>query len=168
MPRGPHAASGHARSHSCEREAPVRVLNLHSRLQEACDLHPTSRWTPSQGPPARAVCAESQEHEVPHLQIISQCCSACILYSGRRCSGNTISSQVCSAHEQQRGHNEHNQLTNPKHGLFMLNGQRCWLNPAGFGFLFFREHTLTTIDLGCSQTMRTRMQSISLLITMEQ
>ena len=66
----------------------VCVLNLHSSLQEACDLHPTSRCTPSQvsqrfnrprvesAPrPIRTVVWPSpgkwKEHEAPHLQMRS-------------------------------------------------------------------------------------------------
>lgn len=48
---------------------------------------------------------------------------------------------MCSVNRKKWGHNEHNQLTNPKQVLFRLNGQRCGLNPTGFGLLSL-AHTL--------------------------
>ncbi len=79
---------------------------------------------------------EMKEDEAPHLQMRSrQCLHA--YYTGIRSSRNKISSQVCSVNRQKQGHNEHNQLTNPKQVLFRLNGQRCRLNPTGFGLLSF-------------------------------
>lgn len=134
----------------------VSVLSLHSSLQEACDLHPTSRCTPSQVsdvkqgpahasrgifPPVPSIrlsghCLvnEMGEDEAPHLQMRSEQCLHAY-YTGCRSSRNKISSQVCSVNRKKQAHNEHNQLTNPKQVLFRLNGQRCKLNPTGFGLL---------------------------------
>lgn len=82
---------------------------------------------------------------------------------GRSCRSK-ITSQVYRVNRKKEGHNDHNQLTNSKQELFRLNGP----NPTGFSLFFFRELTIRTIDRGGSQTMWTRMQSISVLTTWEQ
>lgn len=69
-----------------------------------------------------------------HLQMRSQQCLFGY-YTRCRSSRKRISSQVCYANRKKRGHNEHNQLTNPKQVLFRLNGQRYKPNPTGFGLL---------------------------------
>lgn len=132
----------------------VSVLNLHSSLQEACDLHPTSTLPPGglhhRCPPlckvflpapqvdsaADVFLAEARlmKRNTKHMHIRPQH-GLRAYYKGYRSSRNKISSQVCSANRQKWGNNEHNQLTNPKQVLFGLNGHRWKLNPTGFGLL---------------------------------
>lgn len=77
---------------------------------------------------------ECKEGKAPHLEMRSQQCLNAYCAGGRS-SRNKISSQVCSENRQNRGHNEHNQLTNPKQVLFRMHTQRCRLIPVGFGLL---------------------------------
>ena len=82
-----------------------------------------------------SLSGEWEACEAPLLEMRSQQCLHEHYERGCRSSISKISSQVCSVNREKQGHNEHNQLTNPKQVLFRLNGQRCRLNPTGFGLL---------------------------------
>lgn len=93
---------------------------------------------------------ERKDDEAPHLQMRSQQCLHAY-YTGCRSSRNKISSQVCSVNRKKRGHNEHSQLTNPKQVRFRLNGQRCKLNPIGFGLLSLGNTLLQLLTWAAEQ-----------------